>query len=135
MAQALSGINLRLALLTRQSTAGTKDLHRRIAATQHMVQQSVNIRSPLRPGSAPGGPGRSWAGSGPALALEDRGGGRWSKDRVLVHPGRRVPRTHGQNRALSGFPGSTHQHCPACPSHQGHNPSHLSRRSGAHDDR
>jgi len=43
VAQALSGINLRLALLTRQSTAGAKDLHRRIAATQHMVQQSVNI--------------------------------------------------------------------------------------------
>ncbi len=43
IAQTLTGINLRLATLTLQSTASTKDLQQKIAITQRLVEKSVDI--------------------------------------------------------------------------------------------
>jgi signal transduction histidine kinase len=43
VAQALTGINVRLDGLKTQSAASTSDLHRKIAAAQRMLQQSVAI--------------------------------------------------------------------------------------------
>lgn len=41
--QTLAGVNLRLATLKVQSTASTRELHRKIAATQRLVEKSVAI--------------------------------------------------------------------------------------------
>jgi two-component system sensor histidine kinase DegS len=41
--QVLTGINLHLATLKREATANTKDLKRKIARTQRLVERSVNI--------------------------------------------------------------------------------------------
>lgn len=43
IAQALTGINLRLATLKTQAATNTKDFHRKIATTQRIVEKSVNI--------------------------------------------------------------------------------------------
>jgi two-component system sensor histidine kinase DegS len=43
VAQVLTGINLHLATLKREATANTKDLKRKIARTQRLVERSVNI--------------------------------------------------------------------------------------------
>ena len=43
VAQALTGINVRLSLLKTETTASTKDLHKKIAMTQRLVQKSVEI--------------------------------------------------------------------------------------------
>ncbi|MCX6970357.1 MAG: sensor histidine kinase [Verrucomicrobia bacterium] len=43
VAQALTGINVRLAMLKTETTASTADLHKKIATTQRLVQKSVEI--------------------------------------------------------------------------------------------
>ena len=43
VAQALTGINVRLSMLKTQSTADASDLHKKIATTQRLVQKSVEI--------------------------------------------------------------------------------------------
>jgi len=43
IAQTLTAINVRLAALKSQSTANTKDLHEKIAITQKLVEESVDI--------------------------------------------------------------------------------------------
>lgn len=43
IAQTLTAINVRLATLKSQSTANTKDLHEKIAITQRLVEESVDI--------------------------------------------------------------------------------------------
>ena len=43
VAQALTGINVRLAMLKTQSTADASDLHKKIATTQRLVLKSVEI--------------------------------------------------------------------------------------------
>ena len=43
VAQALTGINVRLTMLKTQSTASAKDLHKKIATTQRLVLKSVEI--------------------------------------------------------------------------------------------
>jgi signal transduction histidine kinase len=43
IAQTLTGINLRLATLKKEASAGTKGLERNIARTQRLVEESVNI--------------------------------------------------------------------------------------------
>jgi len=43
VAQVLTGINLHLATLKKEATASTKDLKRKIARTQRLVEKSVNI--------------------------------------------------------------------------------------------
>jgi len=43
VAQALTGINVRLSLLKTQSTADASDLHKKIATTQRLVLKSVEI--------------------------------------------------------------------------------------------
>ena len=43
VAQALSGINVRLAMLKTQTTANAAGLHKKIATTQRLVQKSVEI--------------------------------------------------------------------------------------------
>jgi len=42
VAQALMGINLHLATLKKEATANTRDLKRKIARTQRLVEKSVN---------------------------------------------------------------------------------------------
>lgn len=43
VAQTLTGINVRLAMLITETTASAKDLHKKIAMTQRLVQKSVEI--------------------------------------------------------------------------------------------
>lgn len=43
IAQTLTGINVRLATLNSESEASTKDLHEKIASTQRLVEESVEI--------------------------------------------------------------------------------------------
>lgn len=43
IAQTLTGINVRLAALKSQTTANAKDLHKKIAITQRLVEKSVDI--------------------------------------------------------------------------------------------
>lgn len=43
VAQTLTGINVRLAMLKTETTASAKDLHKKIAMTQRLVQKSVDI--------------------------------------------------------------------------------------------
>ena len=43
IAQTLTGINVRLAALKTESTAGTKELQKRITSTQRLVEKSVDI--------------------------------------------------------------------------------------------
>ena len=116
IAQTLTGINVRLAALSKEAATNTKGLDRNIARTQRLVEKSVDIVHRFARELAPGGAGRSRADSRAAFVHEKfhhahrrphAFDGLCGRGRIGNGP------AHG---AVSRRPGSAHECRPPCQS-------------------
>lgn len=132
VAQALTGINVRLSMLKTQSTADASDLHKKIATTQRLVLKSVEIvhrfARDLRPTVLDD------LGLIPALQSYLKIVREENGLEIALSTFRGVEKLDGgsEDGALPCRSGGVFQCCPACESQPGHRPHRRSQRQCLH---